>query len=269
MTAQSVDFWPYVAKVRQKSPLVHNITNFVVMQTTANALLSLGASPLMAHAPEELHEIVGISSALVVNIGTLSTPWTKIMMTAIDLALGKGIPVVLDPVGAGASRLRTRTALELLHRGKGIMLRGNASEILALAGEKVTTKGVDSTAVPAEAVFAAQELARGRNCTVCVSGAEDLVTDGATNWFIAGGHEIMTRVTGMGCTATALIGAVAGASPEADKGTVMAAGMACMAAAGTLAHQRSKGPGSFTPEFMDALYVLSQEDLEGVQVRIE
>ena len=134
--------------VRREAPLVHSITNLVVMQTTANALLALGASPVMAHAAEEMADITGLASALVLNIGTLSPPWVASMHLALQTANARSIPVVIDPVGAGASPYRTRAALELLEASKGAILRGNASEIAALAGFSGTTKGVDSTLVP-------------------------------------------------------------------------------------------------------------------------
>ena len=197
-----------VEAVRQKSPLVHNITNFVVMQVTANALLAAGASPLMAHEPEELDDLLSIASALVLNIGTLDKAWIASMRQAGELAGRRRVPVVLDPVGAGASRLRTETALTLLNETRPAVVRGNASEIMALSphltGDEATTKGVDSTRASHEAETAARDLAARLHCVVSVSGEEDLITDGDSAWLVRGGSPLMTLVTGMGCSATAV-----------------------------------------------------------------
>ena len=271
MHSHPLPLWPCIQAVSQRAPLVHNITNYVVMQTTANALLAFGASPVMAHAPEEIDAITGIANALVLNIGTLSLPWVDSMKTALAKAREHGIPVVLDPVGAGASRLRTQTSLELIAaaRADKLIIRGNASEILAIAGEKVTTKGVDSTISSSEAAEAAVRLARECACTVCVSGEIDVVTDGKKMVKITGGHAMMTRVTGIGCSATALIGAVAGANPKASPLVLVSAAMSVMGAAGTLAHRVASGPGSFLPAFLDALYAIQEKDLGLVSLCVE
>ena len=263
--------WTCVKAVRQTAPLVHNITNLVVMHTTANALLAFGASPVMAHAPEEMDEIASIASALVLNIGTLSLPWIAAMKTALAKAKTHGIPIVLDPAGAGTSRLRTRTALELMVSARvgKLVVRGNASEILALAGEKATTRGVDSTVASSEASDVAIRLARECSCIVCVSGAVDMVTDGKKTVQITGGHEMMTKVTGLGCAATALIGAVAGACPKINPLVTTTTAMAVTSAAGAIAQRISSGPGTFLPAFLDALYSLREEDLDLVSISVE
>ena len=265
--------WKQLETVRQTSPLVHNITNLVVMHTTANALLALGASPVMAHASEEVEEIVGLASALVLNIGTLSPDWVESMRLALSAARARTLPTVIDPVGAGASRYRTQTSLELLTASSNAIVRGNASEIAALAGHAITTKGVDSSMEALAAKDAAMELARAHGCVVCVSGATDLVTDGETCVTLTGGSPLMTRVTGMGCTASAfcaafaaVAGADAGSNRKAARMGATVSAMAVMSAAGGLAAREAAGPGSFLPAFLDRVSCLSAADLATVAI---
>ena len=260
--------WEQLEAVRQQSPLVHNITNLVVMHTTANALLALGASPVMAHAAEEAEEIVGLASALVLNIGTLSPGWVESMRLALAAAKARALPVVIDPVGAGASIYRTRTALELLAASESAIVRGNASEIAALAGSAATTKGVDSSMEAFAAKEAARALARRHGCVVCVSGPTDIVTDGEKLVTVTGGSPLMTRVTGMGCTASAFcaaFAAVAGNSAKANRNTfrlgATVSAMAVMSAAGGLAARDASGPGSFLAAFLDRVSSLSADEL--------
>jgi hydroxyethylthiazole kinase len=245
--------------LRAQAPLVHNITNFVVMEPTANALLALGASPVMAHAVEEMEDITRIASALVLNIGTLSPHWIEAMHRAGSVAKARGIPVVLDPVGVGASRYRTETALALLDAASPSIVRGNASEILTLAGEEGGAKGVDSTAGSDAASGPARTLARRTGGAVSVSGATDLVTDGDTLLRILNDTPLMTRVTGMGCTASAITGAFAAVNPDPLRAAAHA--MAVMAVAGERAAEGATGPGSFLPRFHDALHTLTGDDL--------
>ena len=244
-------------------PLVHSITNFVVMQVSANALLAAHASPLMAHAAEEMDDLTNIDSALVLNIGTLDPAWLDSMELAGRLMKQKGKPVVLDPVGAGASGLRTRASLRLLDMVRPDILRGNASEIMALASEirsadKVTTKGVDSLNSSDEALDSARALAARFGCVVSVSGVTDIVTDGRRALAVEGGSPLMPLVTGMGCSASAVTGAYAAVCE--DRLTAAAAAMAVMASAGEKAGRTAEGPGSFLPAFLDALYLLDAED---------
>lgn len=248
-----------IQAVRQKSPLVHSITNFVVMEVTANALLSAGASPLMAHEPDELDDLLSIASALVLNIGTLDKTWIASMHKAGAAANARKVPVVLDPVGAGASHLRTQTALGLLQAVRPAVVRGNASEIMALAPEQTrttaSTKGVDSTNTSLEAADAAAALAGRFGCVVSVSGEQDMITDGTTTLLVSGGSSLMTLVTGLGCSATALTAAHVAVATSPLVGA--AAGMAVMGLAGQTAAQAAHGPGSFLPLFLDALYNLN------------
>ena len=200
--------------VRRGSPLVHNITNYVAMNLTANALLAVGASPVMAHAPEEVEDMVDIAAALVINIGTLSGPWVDAMFKAARRAKKKGIPIVYDPVGAGATPYRTRTILELIQAVPPAILRGNASEIMASAGGNAKTKGVDSTAAAESALASARRISERRGCVVCVSGETDHIFDKKRTAMIGNGHALMARVTGLGCTASALCGAFAAVNTD-------------------------------------------------------
>lgn len=259
--------WNNVDKVRGSGPIVHSITNYVVMNSTANALLSAGASPIMAHAKEELEELITLSGALVVNIGTLSTTWIESMRLGASIAAANYKPVVLDPVGAGASRLRTETALSLLEEGGISLVRGNASEIMALAGTGAATRGVDSCNDSSEAEISAKSLAKKYRCIVTVSGCTDFVTDGETVYNITGGSEYMPLVTGMGCIATAICGAHLAICEDSFAAAI--SGMGCMAVAGGLAEVASNGPGSFAVQFLDALHNVTENDINRlVEVRL-
>ncbi|WP_423126339.1 hydroxyethylthiazole kinase [Gaoshiqia sp. Z1-71] len=251
-----------LAAVRSRSPLVHNITNFVVMNNTANALLALGASPVMAHAAEEVTDMVGIASALVINMGTLSRHWVDGMLLAGKAARQKGIPVVFDPVGVGATPYRNETAAQIVEQCKPTIIRGNASEIMALANENSPTKGVDSTAASGSAVEAAKRLAAQTGAIIVISGAEDFITDGNQVLSIKNGSPLMPKVTGMGCTATAVIAAFA--SVNSDPLMAAAHAMAVMSIAGELATAKSAGPGTLQLHFIDVLFSLSPEDIERI-----
>jgi len=260
-----------LARIRAEAPLVHNITNYVVMNTTANALLALGASPVMAHAIEEVEEMVGLARALVLNIGTLSPSWVEAMVRAGQAARRRGIPVVLDPVGSGATRYRTATALRLLDEVGPSIVRGNASEIASLApaaGPSAAggTKGVDSTRASDETVDAALAVATRWRCVVTVSGATDVIVGEGGTLRVRNGHPMMARVTGMGCTATALIGAFAAVNPDPLRAAAHA--MAVMGIAGEMAAERAEGPGTLQLHFLDALHRMQEVDVRR-RVRID
>jgi len=258
ITAENI--YRSIEDIRAKSPLVHNITNYVVMNNTANALLAIGASPVMIHAEEEVEDMAAIASALVINIGTISPPWVRGMFKAFARAGEKGVPVVIDPVGAGATPYRTETIRELIKASIPTIIRGNASEILALLDDRLKTKGVDSTAASNEALSSAQYLSRERHCTVCISGEVDYIVSGDRVIKIANGHPMMTRVTGLGCTATAICGAFA--AVEKDSLAAAAKAMAVMGIAGEMAAAKSPGPGSLQMNFLDILYNLSENDIQ-------
>lgn len=257
----SKDIADLLEQVRTKSPLVHNITNYVVTGFNANVLLALGASPVMAHAAEEVEDMVGISSSLVINIGTLSPAWVDSMLLAMKKAKHLKKPIVFDPVGVGATRYRDETARRLMAGAAPQVIRGNASEVMALHGSVGgVSKGVDSTNKSDEALSAARALAREFDCTVCVSGATDFVIDRARTVAIRNGHPMMTKVTGVGCAATAMIGAFTGVTDSYFDATVAA--MAVIGVAGERAAEASAGPGSFQAHFLDGLYNLESESVQ-------
>jgi hydroxyethylthiazole kinase len=260
-----------LAALRAASPLVHNVTNYVAMDVVANALLAVGASPLMAHALEEVDEIVALAHAVAVNIGTLSPPWVEGMHRAAARARALGKPWVLDPVGVGATRYRTETARALATEHRPTVVRGNASEVLALAGAVLgsaaggATRGVDSAHGSGEARAAAAALARALACVVAVTGAVDYVTDGARTLAVSNGHPLMARVTALGCTATAVVAACLAVAPAATGGDALVAtahALALMGACGERAAEGAAGPGTLRLRFVDALYALTPPELD-------
>jgi hydroxyethylthiazole kinase len=259
MKIAAADIYRSVEDIRAKSPLIHNITNYVVMNNTANALLAIGASPVMIHAEEEVEDMAAMASALVINIGTMSAPWVRGMFKAFAKAVSKGVPVVIDPVGAGATPYRTRTIRELIDAGRPTIIRGNASEIMALADDRLKTKGVDSTAASDQALHTALSLSEKHQCAVCISGAVDYVVEGKRMVKVENGHPMMTKVTGLGCTASALCGAFA--AVDQDSLTSAAKAMAVMGIAGEMAAEVSEGPGSLQMHFLDRLYGLTEADI--------
>lgn len=248
-----------IAAVRAKSPLVHNITNFVVMNNTANALLAIGASPVMAHWVSEVEDMVAIADALVINIGTLDEQWVESMIKAGVAAHNKGIPIIIDPVGAGATRARTTAALEIIKQCHPTIIRGNGSEIMALVDANIRSKGVDSSAQSGDALSAAQRLATECGAVVVISGATDYITDGKEIFTVEGGSPIMTSVTGMGCTSTAIIGAFAAVVTSPI--IAATAAMAVMSLAGERAAVHSAGNGTMQVNFLDELFNLTPEML--------
>ena len=246
--------------IHKVSPLVHSITNFVVMEQTANALLALGASPIMAHAIDEVSEIVVVSKALVINIGTLDQVWVESMRQAMRIAKEYSVPIILDPVGAGATTFRTETVLSLINEIAPDVIRGNAAEIMALAGESIDSKGVDSQYDSFEAEEASSLLAKRYSSVVVVSGEKDWITNASERHSVQNGVPMMAKVTGMGCTATALIGAFCAVNPNYFFAAAHA--MAVMGIAGEEAFVHSEGPGSFKNCFIDQLYSLNESGIE-------
>lgn len=245
--------------IRQESPLIHNITNYVAMNNTANALLAIGASPVMAHAVQEVEQLVLAASALVLNIGTLDEQWVEGMLLAGKTALENHIPIVFDPVGAGATFYRSEVCLQILKECRPSIIKGNASEIIALAGINKKTKGVDSVDTSEEAIDAAQLLALRANAVIVISGQVDYITDGKIVEAVYNGAPMMARVTGMGCISAALIAAFA-----AVNSTMLAAaihGMVVMGIGGELATRNSRGNGSFQANFLDEMYNLNDNTI--------
>lgn len=247
-------------KIRNNKPLIHNITNFVVMNYTANVLLATGASPVMAHAENEVEEMVGFAGALVINIGTLTDIWVESMLKAGRKASELGTPIVLDPVGSGATRLRTDAAQKIIAETNVSIVRGNASEILSLHNEDSKSKGVDSLNSVDEAEGSAMTLARELGATLAITGPTDFITDGDRIIRVQNGHSLMPLVTGTGCSATAIIGAFAAVDP--DPVTAAATGLAYFGLAGEKAGQNAEGPGSFMISLLDALYQITAYDIK-------
>lgn len=246
-------------RIRETKPLVHNITNYVVMNFTANLLLAAGASPVMAHAENEVEEMVSYAKALVLNLGTLDDAWIASMLKAGRKATELGVPIILDPVGAGATQLRTEAARLLLGETRVTLVRGNASEILALAGASAKTKGVDAADSVDAAAGRAMQLSRELGIPVAITGAVDFVTDGQRVVRVANGHPLMGCVTGTGCGATAIMGAFAGVDP--DPVSAAATALAYYGLAGERAAAGAAGPGSFVPRFLDALHGLTLDEV--------
>jgi len=213
----------------------------------------------MAHAEEEVAEMTAIARSLVINIGTLSAPWIAAMFKAGEAAMRLARPIILDPVGAGATAFRTTTARKLLAELSPAIVRGNASEIRALAYDERSTRGVDSAHEPEDAAKAADALFARYGCVVVTSGAVDLVSSAGTATRVFNGHPMMPRVTGMGCTASALTGAFVAVNPSPRDAAVNA--MAVMGIAGEMAAEHSPGPGTLLVHFMDALYLLTEADI--------
>jgi hydroxyethylthiazole kinase len=253
-----------LADLRASRPLVQAVTNFVSMDVAANALLAIGASPAMVHAPEEANEFVALASALVVNIGTLSKSFVVSMEVAAEAAHRLGRPWVLDPVGAGATRFRDQAVKQLLLR-RPTIIRGNASEIISVARiaglhqDTAAPKGVDSAHKTEEARILAIHLARHQACTVAATGAVDLVTDGERVIEIANGSPLMAKVTALGCSLSAIVAAFASLTSDAFVAT--AAAVAIYGVAGEMAAEKAVHPGSFRVAFLDMLDVIGEEDI--------
>ncbi|ASS59243.1 hydroxyethylthiazole kinase [Rhizobium leguminosarum] len=246
--------------MREKPPLVQCITNYVAMNIAANVLLASGASPAMVHAAEEAGEFAGIASALTINIGTLSTQWIDGMQAAAKAATSAGKPWVLDPVAHYATAFRRNAVADLLAL-RPTIIRGNASEIIALAGGESRGQGVDSRDPVEQAEGSARWLAERQRAVVAVTGAVDFVTDGEKAVRIEGGSALMPQVTALGCSLTCLVGAFAATAPEDIFGATVAT-LATFAIAGEEAALGAAGPGSFSWRFLDALAALDPETLD-------
>lgn len=245
--------------VRQAKPLVHQITNYVVMNDTANVTLHIGALPVMAHAREEVVEMVRLAGALVLNPGTLEPDWVDAMVLAGQEARRVGVPVVLDPVGAGATRYRTESNLRLLREVRPNIVRGNAGEIASLIGAGGQVKGVESVGTIANPVAVARQAAVTWGATVAITGRQDIVTDGHRTIAVDNGSEWLTTLTGTGCTSTAVVAAFAAVEPDAV--IAAAGGLACLGFAAELASEGVRGPASFKVALYDHLYRLTPEAL--------
>ena len=247
--------------IREQKPLVHQITNYVVMNETANATLALGALPVMAHAPEEVEEMAGIASALVLNIGTLSHSWVEAMLLAGGAATARRLPVVLDPVGAGATAYRTVTAHRILELVGVTVLRGNAGEVATLMGAHAEVRGVESMSASLEPAELARAAAHKLGLIASVTGPVDHVSDGERVLAVSNGHPLLATVTGTGCISSALTGCFLAAKP----GDPLHAAAEALAAFGVAAEDAAvlaDGPGTFHARLYDALYALDPDTLD-------
>ena len=247
--------------IRERRPLVHQITNYVVMNETANATLALGALPVMAHAREEVEEMVGLAGALVLNIGTLSSSWIEAMLLAGRAANAAGIPIVLDPVGAGATRYRTDTAKRILDEVDVTVVRGNAGEIATLAGVDAEVRGVESMGASASAAEVSRSAASALGVVASVTGSVDQVSDGARVVAVENGHPLLASITGTGCMSTAITGAFLAVRRD-EPLDAAAEALAAFGVAGENAAPGAKGPGSFHVNLYDALAALDPGQLD-------
>ena len=258
----SVSAGTTLREIRERKPLVHQITNYVVMNETANATLALGALPVMAHAREEVEEMVGLAGALVLYIGTLSPHWVEAMLLAGKAANAAGIPVVLDPVGAGATRYRTDTARKILSEVDVSVLRGNQGEVATLVGVAAEVRGVESISSGDEAAEVARRAARTLGLIASVTGTVDHVSDGERVLAVANGHELLASVTGTGCMSSAITGCFL-AAKAAEPLEAAAEALGAFGVAGEDAAQGAKGPGSFHVNLYDAVAALDPATLDG------
>lgn len=258
LTCMKQDIYSLLSDLRERNPLIQNITNFVVMNNTANALLAIGASPMMVHGHLEAESSVEIASALVINVGTLDDYWAASMLLAAKRANEVKKPWILDPVGAGLSTFRN-DVLEELVRLQPTVIRGNASEILALANHSSKGKGVDSTDASEVAINAARWLNESCGAVVCISGETDYIVDKNRIVAVKNGAAMMTKVTGLGCSSTAIVGGFIALNQDPFMEAV--AGVSLFSLAGQLANEQAKGPGSLQMELCDALYNLNEQQV--------
>ena len=248
-------------QLREARPLVHQITNYVVMNETANATLALGALPVMAHAPEEVEEMVGLAGALVLNIGTLSPHWVDAMLAAGRAANRRGVPVVLDPVGAGATRYRTETARRILGEVDVAVLRGNAGEVATLAGVEAEVRGVESIGAGGRTADVARSASSSLGVVASVTGPVDYVSDGERVVAVENGHPLLASITGTGCMSSAVTGAFLAVNSERPL-EAAAEALAAFGVAAEDAARDARGPGSFHASLYDGLWNLDPAVLD-------
>lgn len=248
-------------KVREKNPLVHNITNVVVTNFTANGLLALGASPVMAYAAEEVADMAKIAGALVLNIGTLNSTEVEAMIIAGKSANENGVPVIFDPVGAGATAYRTETSKRILREVKVSVVRGNAAEVANVAGFNWEIKGVDAGQAGGNTIELAKLAAEKLNTIVAITGKDDVISDGKITYVVHNGHPLLTKVTGTGCLLTSVVGAFAAVEPDYVQASVAA--LTFYGVAAQIAAQKTvdKGPGSFQIELLNQLALTSEKEI--------
>ncbi|HWO74354.1 MAG TPA: hydroxyethylthiazole kinase [Bacillus sp. (in: firmicutes)] len=249
-------------KLRETNPLIHNITNVVVTNFTANGLLAIGASPVMAYAHEEVADMAKIAGALVLNMGTLTAEAVESMLIAGRSANEHGVPIIFDPVGAGATPFRTETAKKLLKELEISIMRGNAAEIANAGGLSWQIKGVHAGETPGNTIEMGVEVAKNLNTGIVITGKQDVITDGETVYTVNNGHPYLTKVTGTGCLLTSVIGAFAALEKEPIKAAVAAIVVYGVAAEIAAERVDGKGPGTFQIEFLNALHSVGAQDIE-------
>jgi hydroxyethylthiazole kinase len=258
-----IDAHKLLEKIRIQKPVIHHLTNWVTIYDCANVVKVLGASPVMAHAQEEVAQMAKIASALVLNIGTLTVDFVEAMKTAAKSANEKGIPVVLDACGVGATRLRDKKCFELLGETRIDIIKGNSSEIARVAGEKVKTRGVDATRVEKNLIEIARNLSKRRKCTVVITGKEDIVADTEKVYIINNGHPMMANIVGTGCMAASVIGTFAAVEP--DLALAATCGLVCFEIAAECAAKSASGPGTFKEKMFDCLFHLDKNTINRMQ----
>ncbi len=246
--------------IRETKPLIHQITNWVTIYDCANMTRAIGALPVMAHAPEECADMTKISSALVLNIGTLTVEIIDSMLLSAAAANEKGIPVVLDAVGVGATKFRDEMAAKILDSVHIDVIKGNYSEIAKLAGENAETKGVEATSIDADPGQVAKGLAKSKSCTVVMTGKADVISNGEKTFIVKNGHELMGSIVGTGCIAASIIASFAAVNPDYCDASRDA--LCYFGVAGELAAEKSSGPGSFKVNLYDEVFNLSDETVK-------
>lgn len=251
-----------IGQVREKKPLVHHLTNYVTVNDCANVALAIGASPVMADDPAEVEEMISHAAALVLNIGTLNSRTIESMLIAGKKAAASGKPVIFDPVGVGATTLRTHTAQQIIREVRPAVIRGNMSEIKMLAGLDAGIRGVDSTADEQGSEAIARELSHRLGCVIAITGKIDVIAQGDKLCLIRNGHLMLTGITGSGCMTTSLVGCCCGAVDDLFAATV--AGVAVMGIAGEIAQKKLKagdGQGIFRMRLFDAVSLMQPDTL--------
>jgi hydroxyethylthiazole kinase len=256
------DAYSILRRVRERKPLVHHITNWVTIYDCANIVRSFGALPVMAHAVEEVEEMVGIAGALVLNIGTLTPELIDSMVVAGKAAKKKKIPIILDAVGVGATKLRTESAQRIIREVQVDIIKGNSAEIGVLAGAQAEVKGVEAMSLKGNPVEIAKSLAKKTGSVVAMTGKQDIITDGKKTFLCDNGHAMMGSIVGTGCMAASVIGAFC--AVEKDYVKAAAAALACFGIAGELAAKKAKGPGTFKEQFYDEAYNLDEKKVKSM-----
>ncbi len=255
-----MDIIENLQKIREQKPLIHHITNWVTIYDCANVVRATGGLPVMAHAPEEVEQMTSISSALVLNIGTLTLDLVESMILAGRKANEKNMPIVLDIVGAGATDLRTEKANEILNKVNVSILKGNSSEIGTIAGAEAETKGVEAISVKGDLLEIAKKLAGEKNLTVVITGKEDIISNGRDVYICKNGHPMMGCFVGSGCMASSVIGTFA--AVEKDFALASSNALSFFGIAGELAAEEARGPGSYKIALMDEIFNIDENKIK-------